>query len=132
VAVEIVARGICVLRPGVQGLSDRISVRSVLGRFLEHSRIFVFQAGERTTTYIGSADLMPRNLDRRIEVLVPVEDSRLRTQITAMLDALLADTRLAWQLTADGMWVRVPQGSRPVSAQEALMARARKRSKKSR
>jgi polyphosphate kinase len=132
VAVEIVARGICVLRPGVQGLSDRISVRSVLGRFLEHSRIFVFQAGERTTTYIGSADLMPRNLDRRIEVLVPVEDSRLRTQIAAMLDALLADTRLAWQLTADGMWARVPQGSRPVSAQEALMARARKRSKKSR
>jgi polyphosphate kinase len=132
VTVEIVTRGICVLRPGVQGLSDRISVRSVLGRFLEHSRILVFQAGERTTTYIGSADLMPRNLNRRIEVLVPVEDSRLRTHIAAVLDALLADTRFAWQLASDGTWARVPQGSPPVSAQETLMARARKRSKKSR
>ena len=70
--IELITRGICMLRPGVPGLSDRITVRSVLGRFLEHSRIFSFQTGERTTTWIGSADLMSRNLDSRIEVLVPV------------------------------------------------------------
>src|SRR5437763_16553586 len=96
----------CVLRPGVAGLSERITVRSVLGPFLEHSRILSFQAGDQHSTWIGSADLMPRNLDRRVEVLAPVEDARLRARITRVLDALLADTRFAWPLDADGTWNR--------------------------
>jgi polyphosphate kinase len=132
VKVEIVARGICVLRPGVPGLSERITVRSVLGRFLEHSRILSFQAGDGVTTWIGSADLMPRNLDRRVEVLVPIEDARLRAEIGVVLDALLADTRFSWELDADGTWHRVePKPGEPrVSAQETLMLRATKRAKK--
>ena len=84
------------------GLSERITVRSVLGRFLEHSRILSFQAGDDVNVWIGSADLMPRNLDRRIEVLAPIEDSRLRAEIGAVLDALLADTRFSWDLDPDG------------------------------
>jgi polyphosphate kinase len=132
VTVEIITRGICALRPGVAGLSDRITVRSVLGRFLEHSRILSFQTSDRTTTWIGSADLMPRNLDRRVEVLVPIEDSRLRADLAEVLDALLADTRISWELDADGDWHRTePKGrAKPVSAQEILMARATKRAKK--
>jgi polyphosphate kinase len=130
VTVELITRGICVLRPGVPGLSELITVRSVLGRFLEHSRIFSFQTGDGTATWIGSADLMPRNLDGRIEVLVPVEDARLRAEIDAILDALLADTRFAWNLDADGVWHRISEGARAVSAQETLMARAVKRARK--
>src|SRR5206468_3221218 len=84
-------RSICMLRPGVKGLSDRISVRSVLGRFLEHSRLFQFEAGERVTVYLGSADLMPRNLDRRIEILAPVEQARARQEINAIFDSAVAD-----------------------------------------
>jgi polyphosphate kinase len=132
--VEAITRGICVLRPGVPGLSDRITVRSVLGPFLEHSRIMSFQAGDRVSTWIGSADLMPRNLDRRIEVLAPVEDVALRARIAGVLDALLADTRFAWELGPDGSWSRVAPapGEQPVSAQERLMEQALKRTKKSR
>jgi polyphosphate kinase len=132
VQVEIVSRGICTLRPGVPGLSENIAVRSVLGRFLEHSRVLSFQTGDRVAMWIGSADLMPRNLDRRIEVLVPVEDSRLRADVTAVLDALAADTRFAWELGRDGTWSRVrPEpGTAPRSAQEVLMTRAAKRAKK--
>jgi polyphosphate kinase len=132
VRVEIITRGICALRPGVPGLSERITVRSVLGRFLEHSRIFSFQTNDRTKTWIGSADLMPRNLDRRIEVLMPVEDSRLRSDVAEVLDALLADTRFSWELDQDGAWHRTQPRRRTaaVSAQELLMTRATKRAKK--
>jgi polyphosphate kinase len=132
--VEAVTRGICVLRPGVPGLSERVSVRSVLGPFLEHSRVMSFEAGDRISTWIGSADLMPRNLDRRVEVLAPVEDATLRARIGAVLDALLADTRFAWELGADGAWTRVAPGpgEPPVSAQERLMEQALKRAKKGR
>jgi polyphosphate kinase len=132
VRVDVVTRGICVLRPGAPGLSERISVRSVLGRFLEHSRILTFRAGDRVTAWIGSADLMPRNLDRRVEVFVPVEDSRLRAELSSVLDALMADTRFAWELGADGVWrrCRPGPGEKTVSAQEWLMERAVKRAKK--
>jgi polyphosphate kinase len=132
--VELVTRGICVLRPGVPGVSERITVRSVLGPFLEHSRILSFQAGGRVSTWLGSADLMPRNLDRRVEVLAPVEDARLRARIDGVLDALLADTRFAWELGADGTWSRrePAPGEAAQSAQELLMAQAAKRAKKRR
>jgi polyphosphate kinase len=126
VTVEIITRGTCVLRPGIPGVSERISVRSVLGRFLEHSRILSFQTGEGERTWIGSADLMPRNLDRRIEVLAPVEDGRLRAEIAGMFEALLSDTRFSWTLGAAGAWSRTMpvSGQAPISAQDALMARA--------
>jgi polyphosphate kinase len=130
--VEAITRGICVLRPGVPALSERITVRSVLGPFLEHSRILDFRAGDRVSTWIGSADLMPRNLDRRVEVLVPVEDTKLRARIAGVLDALLADTRFAWELGADGTWSRVDPASakKQVSAQEMLMKQALVRAKR--
>jgi polyphosphate kinase len=124
VRVDVVTRGICALRPGVRGLSDLITVRSVLGRYLEHSRILTFQAGDRKTVLIGSADLLTRNLDRRVEVLVPVEDVRLQTRIDGILDALLADTRHAWGLAADGTWsgITPAAGDPAMSAQASLAA----------
>jgi polyphosphate kinase len=127
--VEVITRGICVLRPGVPGFSERITVRSVLGPFLEHSRILDFRAGDRVSTWIGSADLMPRNLDRRVEVLAPVEDMKLRARIAGVLDALLADTQFAWALGADGTWSRIDPApaKKRVSAQELLMKQAIKR-----
>jgi polyphosphate kinase len=132
--IEAITRGSCVLRPGVPGLSEGITVRSVLGPFLEHSRILSFHAGEHTSTWIGSADLMPRNLDRRVEVLAPVENPALRARLGAVLDALLADTRFAWELDADGSWTRVTSspGEEPLSAQELLMDRALAQAKKRR
>jgi polyphosphate kinase len=124
--VEIVTRGICTLRPGVSGVSDGIRVRSVLGRFLEHSRILSFETDERSTTWIGSADLMPRNLDHRIEVLVPVEDDRLQFQLHGIFDALLDDTASSWDLDESGAWHRARPGDGvlPISAQQTLMTRA--------
>ena len=110
--VQAITRGICKLRPGVPGLSESITVRSVLGRFLEHSRILSFQAGDRVSTWIGSADLMPRNLDRRIEVLAPIEHPALQARIAAIPEALLADTRFAWELGPDGYWTRGRPGPR--------------------
>ncbi len=123
VDVELVVRGACTLIPGIPGTSDLITVRSVLGRFLEHSRIFSFEAGDERRMWIGSADLLTRNLDRRVETLAPIEDAALQTRLADILDTLLADTRDAWQLDADGVWSRVtpPPGAEPVSAQETFM-----------
>jgi polyphosphate kinase len=122
--VDIVARSICTLRPGVIGLSDNVRVRSVLGRFLEHSRVFLFEAGERSSAYLGSADLMPRNLDHRIEVVVPVEDRRARAQLEVVFDVLLAD-ETAWILGPDGVWQRQARRGRShlLQSHEALMRR---------
>nr|MBA2476317.1 polyphosphate kinase 1 [Actinomycetota bacterium] len=130
--VEVVARSICALRPGVPGLSENIRVRSVLGRFLEHSRIFSFRAGDETRVYMGSADLMPRNLDHRIEIVVPVEQARAQGEIAAAFDALLADDDGAWDLLPDGSWARLApaQGKRGRSAQRVLMRRARARERR--
>lgn len=127
--VDILCRGVCSLRPGVPGLSEGIRVRSVLGRFLEHSRLFELEADARTTLLMGSADLMPRNLDHRVEVLTPVEDPGLRAELAASLDVLLADTTSSWELRADGTWERVQAGKeeRLRSAQSVLMRRARRR-----
>ena len=130
-SVDLVVRGVCALRPGVPGLSDRIRVRSVLGRFLEHSRLLIFEAGKRTAFYLGSADLMPRNLDDRIEVVVPVEEPEAQQEIAEAFDALLADTACAWELAGDGVWhrARAKKEGRPRSAQVVLMRRARRRSR---
>ena len=106
VKVELNVRGICCLRPGVPGVSENIRVVSVLGRFLEHSRVYNFERGTEGRCYIGSADMMPRNLDHRVEILAPVEDPTLSSQVRDMLERCLADTTSAWELTADGTWRR--------------------------
>jgi polyphosphate kinase len=123
VPVELNVRGICCLKPGVPGVSEQIRVVSVVGRFLEHSRIFAFQRGDEWTAYIGSADLMPRNLDTRVELLVPVLDTALRREVLDVVDRCLADDVDAWELGPDGAWTRRRPDGEPRSAQRELMAR---------
>jgi polyphosphate kinase len=127
--IDLLVRGICSLRPGVPNMSDGIRVRSVLGRFLEHSRVFHFEAGDRSRYYMGSADLMPRNLDHRVEVVMPVEDIGAQSELAATIDALLSDTASSWELDQHGVWhrIRPKKEDRPRSAQAVLMRRARRR-----
>ncbi len=106
--VDLIVRSMCSLRPGVHGLSERIRVRSIVGRFLEHSRIFVFGDVADAEYYLGSSDLMQRNLDRRVEAVAPVSDRSLRERLSQILEIALADDVLAWELCSDGRWQRVP------------------------
>jgi polyphosphate kinase len=111
VDIDLVVRGICCLRPQMPGRSERIRVRSLIGGFLEHSRIFRFGADPARAKYlIGSADLMPRNLDRRVEALCPVDAPALRARLDEILEVNLADDVLAWELAADGVWHKVETG----------------------
>jgi polyphosphate kinase len=130
--IDIVTRRICGLRPGVKGMSKNIRVRSVLGRFLEHSRFFIFERGDESRYFLGSADLLPRNLDHRIEVVAPLEARPLQAELEAIFDALLADDALAWELRSDGSWLRIrpPKGERRRTAQGRLMSRARSRARR--
>jgi len=123
VEVDLVIRGICALRPGVPGLSENIRVRSVLGRFLEHSRIFAFGCGEDSEVWIGSSDLMHRNLDRRVEVLVRLPSREHADQLLDLLDLMTSDETLSWHLGPDGAWTRVDGGN----VQEVLITRSRSR-----
>jgi polyphosphate kinase len=127
--IDLIVRGICSLRPGVPGLSENIRVRSVLGRFLEHSRLYYFEAGDRSAYYLGSADVMPRNLDHRVEVVTPVEDIAIQAELAATLDTLLSDNTSSWELQPDGIWERVrpKKDERVRSAQATMMRRARRR-----
>ena len=114
VSVDLIIRGICCLRPGVKGISDNIRVRSIVGRYLEHSRIYEFANGagdDGAAYYIGSADLMPRNLDRRVEALAPVDDPQLQQRLREVLEVNLADDVLSWALGPDGVWRKVPTAS---------------------
>src|SRR4029079_90844 len=109
VAIDMIVRGICCLRPGVANMSETVLVRSILGRYLEHSRVFRFANGAgpgRPLHLIGSADLMGRNLDRRVEVLVPVTAPENQRRIDEVLDELLAPDAIAWMLDAEGVWTR--------------------------
>jgi polyphosphate kinase len=125
--IDLIVRGICCLRPGVAGFSENIRVRSIVGRYLEHSRIYRFGARGRTRHYyLGSADLMPRNLDRRVEALAPVSDPDLQFRLDEILDVLLADDNLAWELGSDGKWQRVPS-TNGVDAHVAFQELARTR-----
>jgi polyphosphate kinase len=151
VPIDLIVRGLCSIRPGVPGLSETITIRSVVGQFLEHSRIYRFGGGARWSNddwsgaepdetdgtdgrpplriYIGSSDLMRRNLDRRIEVLTPVRDRKLVARLLEVLDLALADDTNSWELGPDG-WRRVPT-VRSLSLQEQLkelaVARVRRR-----
>ncbi len=106
VEIDCIVRGACCLLPGLPDVSEHIRVRSVVGEFLEHSRIWMFANGGRAEWYIGSADLMERNLDRRVEVVTPVEDHEAQAGLARIIEVLLADDRRSWQLDASGNWVR--------------------------
>ena len=125
VPVDLNVRGICCLRPGVEGVSDNVRVVSIVGRFLEHSRIYAFQRGDECSVWLGSADLMPRNLDTRVELLAPVADPPLRDQLLDTLERCLEDNTHAWELGEDGGWARrsPADGEEPRDAQAELMAR---------
>ncbi len=125
VPVDLNIRGICCLVPGVPGISDTIHVTSVVGRFLEHSRIFAFERGDETTVYIGSADMMPRNLDTRVELLTPIEDPVLKGEVMDSVARCLADDTNAWTLGPDKRWTRVvgeADRPHPRSVHRELMA----------
>ncbi|CAM3807380.1 RNA degradosome polyphosphate kinase [Nocardiopsis rhodophaea] len=107
VPIDLWVRGSCVLRPGIPGLSETIRVRSILGRFLEHSRVFIFENGGEPQVWIGSADLMPRNLDRRVEALIRVTDPDHRMRLVGMLDLAMAESTSSWRMESDGGWTRV-------------------------
>jgi polyphosphate kinase len=128
VPVDLNVRGICCLRPGVPGVSEGIRVVSIVDRFLEHSRIYAFQRGAETRVLTGSADLMPRNLDSRVELVAPIEDETLKAELLDVLERCFADDTNAWELGTDGLWTRLsaPQGERR-GVQEELRERHRAR-----
>jgi polyphosphate kinase len=123
VRIDLNVRGICCLRPGVEGLSDNIHVSSIVGRFLEHSRIYLFRRGEESRVLMGSADLMPRNLDSRVELVSPVEETTLKAELMDVLERCFADTANTWELDSDGAWTRLRADGGVRSVQEELMAR---------
>jgi polyphosphate kinase len=123
---DLWVRGMCALRPGVEGLSKNVTVRSIVGRWLEHSRIFYFHNGGEEELYLGSADLMERNLDRRVEVLVKVSSAELKQELKDRLELGLRDNTCAWVLDREGNWTRLRPGEREesINQQEELMRRA--------
>ena len=126
VKITLLVRGICCLRPGVRGVSDTIEVRALVDRFLEHARVFHFQNGGRDEVYIGSADWMPRNFHRRVEIVLPVEEEKQRSRLIEMLQLQCTDNVKAWALTTEGTYVRVPAGpAPPVRSQARFMELAR-------
>jgi polyphosphate kinase len=123
VDIDLIVRGICCLRPGVPGVSDRIKVTSIVGRFLEHSRIYYFANNGDEEFYFGSADWMPRNFDRRVEVVARLEDRSLHARVSSLLETYLADNRQAWDLATDGTYKQRKPGKDPViSSHERLLA----------
>jgi len=126
VEIDLVVRGICCLRPSLPGISETIRVVSIVGRFLEHSRIFWFHNNRQEEFYIGSADWMTRNLDRRVEAVIPVEDPKLVQQLKDVMTILMADNRHAWDLQSDDTYIqRQPTADEEErSAQVILMQKA--------
>ena len=126
VQIDLIVRGICCLRPGVEGVSENIRVTSIVGRFLEHSRVFYFHNSGQEEVFIGSADWMPRNLDRRVEAVVPIEDEAIVKDLQELLGIMLADNRQAWDLQPDGRYLqrRPATGAAEQSSQKILMEMA--------
>lgn len=131
VEIRLFVRGICCLRPGIQGLSDRIQVRAIIDRFLEHKRVFRFANGGTEELYLSSADWMPRNFHRRVEVLVPILDPAARARAEDMLSTLASDNVKTWSLNADGSYTKTPapSGAVPVRSQHRFLEVARERQK---
>ncbi|MFM7219483.1 MAG: RNA degradosome polyphosphate kinase, partial [Nodosilinea sp.] len=121
VSIDLIVRGICCLRPGIAGVSDNIRVISVIGRFLEHSRIFCFHNNGQPEYYIGSADWMTRNLDRRVEAVTPVEEPALAAELQGILATLLADNRQAWDMAPDGTFSQRQPGAEEAEQGTHLM-----------
>jgi polyphosphate kinase len=127
VEIDLLVRGICCLRPGVRGVSERIRVTSIVDRFLEHGRVFAFGAGDQAECYLSSADWMPRNFHSRVEVMFPVEDPALRARLLdQVLGLALRDGVKARRLRLDGSYGRAEPGGTPVRSQEALLLAARR------
>ncbi len=126
VEIDLAVRDICRLRPGIEGLSETISVRSIVGRFLEHSRVWRFHDAGDPTYLIGSADWMHRNLDERVEAVTPVEDPDLQSYLQQFLDTVFADNRRAWEMQSDGTYEQLtPEGTEPIDTHEQFMSQAR-------
>jgi polyphosphate kinase len=123
VEIDLIVRGICCLRPGVPGISDRVRVSSIIGRFLEHSRLWYFGNGGAGEYYLGSADWMPRNFDRRVEAVVPVDDQALHARLASLFGTCLADNRQAWDLQSDGAYVQRDPGAGPASGTHDALLR---------
>ncbi len=123
VEIDLIVRGICCLLPGLRGVSDRIRVVSIIGRFLEHSRVAYFANGGNPEYYIGSADWMPRNFDRRVEAMSPIEDVSLHGHLRNVLETCLADNRQAWTLGADGTYRRKTAAQGEERATHAILMR---------
>ncbi|AFZ03980.1 polyphosphate kinase 1 [Calothrix sp. PCC 6303] len=128
VKIDLIIRGICCLRPGIKDISDNINVISIVGRFLEHSRIFYFHNNGKEEIFIGSADWMPRNLDRRVEAITPILDADIAKDLQEVLGIMLADNRHAWELQSDGSYIQRRPGENcpEASSQQMLMAMAAK------
>jgi polyphosphate kinase len=128
VKIDLLVRGICCLRPGMPGISENIRVISIVGRFLEHSRIYYFRNNGDPQIYAGSADLMPRNLNRRVEILFPIEEARvIRFLRDEVLEVYLSDNVKAREMRPDGTYIRLPvaKGEPHISSQEVLLERNR-------
>jgi polyphosphate kinase len=127
VEIDLIVRDICRLRPGLEGVSENVTVHSVVGQFLEHSRIFYFENGGDPEYYLGSADWMTRNLDNRVEAVAPVEDPSIREQLRFNLELILADNRRRWVMHPDGSYTqrRPGEGESVVDTQAVLMDRTR-------
>ena len=120
VEIDLIVRGICCLKPGVPGVSERIRVMSIVGRFLEHSRVYFFQNGSEPEYYFGSADWMPRNFDRRVEAVAPIDEPASQARLQSLLNVCLADNRQAWDLMSDGSYVQRMPGGGPERASQAM------------
>ena len=128
VKVDLIVRGICCLVPGVEGFSENITVRSIVGQFLEHSRIYKFCCAENSQIFIGSADLMPRNLDKRVELVFPIEDDRLKLRIDNILNIMLSDTTNAKIQNSDAEYLKIDmRGKEKISSQNYFVEEAKQR-----
>ncbi len=121
VSISLIVRGICCLLPGVPGRTENISVISIVGRFLEHSRVYCFGEGEDRVMFISSADLMTRNTDKRVEIATPVLDATIRSRISTMLDIMLSDTVKARRLLSNGTYASIENAGEPLDSQNYFL-----------
>ena len=127
VKIDLIIRDTCRLRPGIVGLSDNVRVISIVGRFLEHSRIFYFQNGGEEEYFIGSADCMKRNLESRVEVVTPVQKPELQAVLRQILNVQLTNQRSVWEMRADGQYIQLRPKDKQLGAQETLIKLANNR-----
>ena len=130
VKIDLIVRGICQLKPGIPGVSENITVRSIVGRFLEHSRIFYFAGGGDERVWLSSSDWMSRNLNERVELLFPVDDPCHVERIKGILDLLLQDNRKAYIMKSDGTYRKADKRARAVESQDELLRQARQASRR--